>query len=225
MAVGDPYLDQAEYQTYGIPGSTDPAVVWQACVLVDLFTKRMTSGTEGTDGVVNGLWSGSYTQLFRCRPDRNTVRLPYAPATVIEAISGRYVGTRRGDYHQHLTLEQRLSTGGLGRTEFVTIDKDLCVILPNNRLEFPVNPYTGLGYTELQVTYTAGYTVIPAPVKRAVAMIVKEMPQSFDERSIAMFRDIQESKHRVTRFEPGFVPPEARQLLHNYVVRSYGTNG
>lgn len=173
------YLDPSEYGTYGLEKTVAAAWVAAASSLIEAHCRRPSLGVA------------QYVERMRLRPDRNTVRLTYLPlATVAPASSpltaarARYAVPRRGE-------ERPIGTAAIDPAHPIgdlAFDVALAFGLPNTwsalditsvdfcadtgELTLPSNPL-GFGYNEVEITYTAGFAVIPDAVKFACAQIVR----------------------------------------------------
>src|SRR5262249_27182190 len=120
-----------------------------------------------------------YEERLRLQTGRNTVRVTYlplateAPATTpIVSARGRYAVPRRGEWpFDDLSSDVALMFGLPGTWNTIdpgTID----VFAETGELTLPVNA-VGLGYSEVDLVYTAGLDAIPDAVKVACAQIVR----------------------------------------------------
>ena len=161
------YLAVSEYEAYGVDAQTPPQWVAGASSLVDAHCRRTTLNVV------------QFVERMRVTSGRNTVRLTYlplaplAPATLpLVAGRGRYALPRRGEDVYLEPLAEVAAVFGLPGT-WVTLDVTTIDFLQDiGELTFPVNVF-GLGFNEVEITYTAGLAVIPDPVKFAVAQIVR----------------------------------------------------
>ncbi len=112
-------------------------------------------------------------------PDRNTVRVTYlplatvAPATTpIVSASGRYCIPRRGEWpFDDIRLDVALMFGLPGVwTAISALSIDF--FAATGELTLPMN-IVGLWFSEVDLVYTAGLSVIPDPVKFACVQIVR----------------------------------------------------
>ena len=173
------YIDASEYGTYGLEKTVPAAWIAAASSLIEAHCRRPT------------LAVAQYVERVRLRPDRNTVRLTYLPLAAVAPASspmvaarGRYAVPRRGEERAigNHALDVAHPMGDLA------LDVALVFGLPNTwsaidatsidfcadtgELTLPSNPL-GFGYNEVEITYTAGLTVIPDAVKFACAQIVR----------------------------------------------------
>lgn len=222
MAVGDPYLASEEYEQYGLDPDTDPLLVQQACYLIDAWTNHTESADKATTGEVNGLWSGNYKEVRRLPVDRPVMRLVYRPVTAIVTVRGRIKPNRRSDENR---LHDALMLLGLPQytrpAPWVDINPTDCMFETTGRLEVPPHMIYATNFQEIEVLYTAGYEVIPAHVKQAVALLVKELPQSLWSGSTARVRSLQEGDTRMDFFgSGGYMTKDIENLLRDERVRA-----
>src|SRR5579863_1145446 len=161
------YLAPSEYKLYGLDATTPVALVAAASSLIDAHCRRATLGVA------------QYEERLRLAADRNTVRLTYIPLAVVPpavtpivSAQGRYTIPRRGDWpFDDLRLDAALMFGLPGiwtGINAAAIDFDPTT----GELTLPLN-IVGLWFSEVDVVYTAGLSVIPDPVKFACAQIVR----------------------------------------------------
>ncbi len=161
------YLMASEYETYGVDPQTPPQWVAAASSLVDAYCRRASLNVT------------QYNERLRVAAGRNTVHLTYlplaplAPATLpLVQVQGRYALPRRGEEIALEPLVEVATVFGLPGT-WSTLDATTVDFQADTgELAFPVN-VLGLGFNEVNVTYTAGLVVIPDVVKFAVAQIVR----------------------------------------------------
>jgi hypothetical protein len=172
------YLSSSEYGAYGLEATTAEAWVTAASALMDSHCRRKTLGTA------------QYTERLRVSHGRNTIRLTYLPlvpsdpsTSAVVSARARYAMPRRGE---------SLPALGLGASVFAdpefTADVALAFGLPGQwtaldpssldccsetgEVSFPLNAL-GLGFNEIEITYTAGFDPAPDSVKFACAQIVR----------------------------------------------------
>lgn len=161
------YLAPTEYVNYGLDPATPAALVSAASSLIDAHCRRATLGVN------------QYQERIRIAPDRNTIRLTYLPLTVVApaaapfvSVRGRYCIPRRGEWpFDDLRLDVALMFGLPG--VWTDIDPTQIDFDANTgELTLPLN-VVGLWFSEVETNYTAGFAVIPDPVKFACAQIVR----------------------------------------------------
>jgi hypothetical protein len=203
------YLDPTEYQLYGVDPATDPALVGAASSLIDAHCRRAT------------LALAQYEERIRMMPDRNTVHLTYLPlAPLAPATSpmvsgrGRYTIPRRGGWpFSDLRLDVALMFGlpgtwsnlDLSSIEFDAVTGE--VTLPLNLM--------GLWYSEVDLTYTAGYATIPGAVKYACAQIVRNAQATPAVNVKTGHMD----RFRMDYFTPDLLDATVRAMLAPFVAQ------
>ncbi len=206
------YLSPSEYQLYGVDTTTDPAVVGSASSLIDAHCRRATLGIS------------QYEERIRMMPDRNTVRLTYLPLTTVSPATspvvsarGRYTIPRRGEWpFDDLRLDVALMFGLPGtwtNIDPTTIDFDSAT----GELTLPLN-IVGLWFSEVDLVYTAGFSVIPDAVKYACAQIVRnaQATPAVNVKSGSVDR------MRMDYFAPDLLDATVRSLLAPYVAQKAG---
>lgn len=161
------YLSAAEYESYGLESITPPNWITAASTIMEAYCRRDTLGVA------------QYTERIRLDSDRNTVRLSYLPLAVVAPATspvcsarGRLALPRRGEWlRDDLAADIALMFGVPGT--WSDIDSSLIDFYEGTgELTLPTSAM-GLGYSELEVTYTAGVEPIPDAVKVACAQIVR----------------------------------------------------
>ena len=161
------YLQPSEYLAYGLDATTPAALVGAASTMIDSYCRRASIAVT------------QYEERIRLAEGRNTVRVSYVPlvavvpaTTAIVSARGRYSVPRRGEWPlDDLNSEVALLFGLPGTwTDITTTGID--VYADTGELTLPVNAI-GLGFSELDVVYTAGFNTIPDAVKFACAQLVR----------------------------------------------------
>lgn len=163
----DSYLAASEYETYGLDATTPAAVVAAASSMIDGHCRRAT------------LNIAQYEERLRIAPDRNTTRLTYLPLAPLPpatspliSAQGRYCIPRRGDWpFDDLRLDVALMFGLPGVWTAIDVTA-IDYFAATGELTLPLN-IVGLWFSEVDIVYTAGFAVIPDPVKFACAQIVR----------------------------------------------------
>ena len=206
------YLSPSEYQLYGIDVTTEPALVGSASSLIDAHCRRSTLGVA------------QYEERVRMMPDRNIVRLTYlplasiAPATLpIVSARGRFTIPRRGEWpFDDLRLDVALMFGLPGT--WTNIDPASIDLDPlTGELSLPLN-IVGLWFSEVDLVYTAGFSVIPDPVKYACAQIVRNA-QATPAVNVKTGRV---DRMRMDYFAPDLLDATVRSLLAPFVAQKGG---
>ena len=120
-----------------------------------------------------------YEERIRIASGRNTVRVSYVPlTTVAPAMSpivsarGRYAIPRRGEWPFDDLSSDVAMMFGLPNSWTAIDPTTIDVYADTGDLTLPVNA-VGLGFSELDVSYTAGLETFPDAVKEARAQIVR----------------------------------------------------
>jgi hypothetical protein len=206
------YLSPSEYQLYGIDTTSEPALVGASSSLIDAHCRRTT------------LALAQYEERIRMMPDRNTLRLTYLPlAAVAPATSpivsgrGRYTIPRRGEWpFDDLRLDVALMFGLPGT--WTNIDPASIDFDPSTgELTLPLN-IVGLWFSEVDLVYTAGFSVIPDAVKYACAQVVRNA-QATPAVNVKVGRV---DRMRMDYFAPDLLDASVRALLAPYVAQKAG---
>ena len=159
------YLEPSEYEQYGLEPTTSEAMVRAASALIDSLCRRPSLGVT------------QFTERVRVAPGAARARLAYLPLCAAEGAIGPIVSIRvrygaadqmAGDA---LGFDFARAFGLTGSWVDVDITKVECrdetgeIVLPLQVL--------GLDYLEAEITYTAGFAMVPDTVKLACAQLVR----------------------------------------------------
>jgi hypothetical protein len=158
------YLQPTQYESYGLAPDTTDDWITVASALINSYCRRESLSVT------------QYTERIRLTRGSQTAQLSYlplvavAPATLpFVSIQARYTQPRRGEIADEVQiLWNAFSLPG----SWITIDPTTVDWTPNGSVTLPWS-LMGLPYNEIQVTYTAGLTVLPDAVLSACALIVK----------------------------------------------------
>jgi hypothetical protein len=160
------YISDSEYERYGLEGDTPAVLVAAASTLIDSYCHRTT------------LAIAQFTERIRLVPGRNNCRLCNLPLAIAEGAQsplisarGRYAAPRRGDdpamWQTEIALVYALPGSWVdlapGAFDYFAETGEL------SWLPSPL----GFFFDEMEITYTAGFAVIPDAVKFACAQIVR----------------------------------------------------
>src|SRR6185369_6729189 len=206
------YLAPSEYEDYALEAITPAAWVGAASGIIDGYCRRPT------------LAIAQYQERLRLGAGRNSTRLTYLPLAALPPASsallglrGRYAMPRRGDWPWG-DLPADVSTAfGLPGTwsDMDPATADFC--RETGELTLPVNAL-GLGYSEIDATYTAGLETIPHEVKVACAQIVRNA-QATPALNV---RSSRVDRLQLEYFSEGLLDQTVRSLLAPYVAQKVG---
>ena len=206
------YLDPSEYQTYGLDAATPQDWVVIASSVIDAHCRRATLGVA------------QYEERLRIQAGRNTVRMTYLPLTAVApavtpivSARGRYAIPRRGEWPFDDISSDVALMFGLPGTWNAIDPAGIDVYLQTGELTLPVNA-VGLGYSEINVVYTAGLAVIPDAVKVACAQVVRNA-QSTPALNVKTGRV---DRMRLDYFSNSLVDQTVSSLLAPYVAQKVG---
>ena len=201
------YLSGEEYTRFGLEPSTADSLVSAASDLIDAHCRR------------NGFGVAEYTERFRVGRSR-TVRLTYLPlAATSGALSpivqarGRY--TRSGDWSEGAALANEVAQ--------VFATPDLWFSVPTTSLDVNIRSGEVIvcggplcpAMSDLEVTYTAGYSEVPQAVKQACAKLVKN---ALATPALNVSRQQIDSMY-VQYFADSLIDADVRQLLAPFVAQ------
>lgn len=201
------YLQPADYVTYGLSADTADAWITTASAMMEAYCRRPT------------LMSASYTERMRVPLHAQTVRLSYGPLISVDAVRARYVRPRMGDYYHDDFAYQTIFADAFAMPgEWVSVDPTtLYVSLPTGEFRFGWN-VMGLRYGEAEVTYTAGFTTVPAAVQVACAQIVRNAQATPGLNVKSSKMDTLQTQY----FSDSLIDSQVQALLRPYVAERLG---
>ena len=206
------YLVPEEFEQLGLAMSTSTAQVRAASALIDAHCGRPTLGPQ------------QYKERLRFAPGSSRVQLTYLPLAnpnegdAVLEVRARYAFPRKGEAQSPnaqfcAEVAQAFQLPG----QWVTLTAS-SYEAQSETGEFVVFPgVLGLPYTEIEVTYVAGYAVIPEAVKQACAQIVRNaqaMPATNVKRSRVEHLQIE-------YFAATLIDESVRALLAPYVATAW----
>ena len=206
------YLSPSGYETYGLEATTPAAWVLAASTVIDAHCRRVTLGVA------------QYEERLRIAAGRNTVRVTYVPlaavapaTTPIVSARGRYAIPRRGEWPFDDISSDIALMFGLPGTWNAVDAAGIDVYADSGELTLPVNA-VGLGYSEIELAYTAGLAAIPDTVKVACAQVVRNA-QSTPALNVKSGRI---DRMHLDYFADTLVDQTVRSLLAPYVAQKVG---
>jgi hypothetical protein len=156
-----PYLDPSEYESYGLTAETTGDIVQLASALLDAHCRRAT------------LLVQPYTERMRLTAGSQSVRLSYLPLAsgALSSVRVRYGRPRRGEMQPTILTQAAWAfsiPGSWSTLDISSID----VNYATGDVTFPAN-FLGVPYNEVEITYNAGFAVIPPALKTACAQVVR----------------------------------------------------
>lgn len=206
------YLQASEYVAYGVDATTPAALVGAASTMIDSYCRRASISVT------------QYEERIRLSEGRNTVRVSYVPltavapaTTAIVSARGRFAIPRRREWpFDDLNSDVALLFGLPGTWTDIT-PSGIDVYADTGELTLPVNAI-GLGFSELDVVYTAGYSVIPQAVKFACAQLVRNA-QATPALNV---RGGQLNQMQLQYFADTLLDQTVKTLLAPYVAQKVG---
>lgn len=206
------YVSPEEYQTYGLDATTPQALVASASTLIDAHCRRASLSIT------------QYQERIRMIADRNIIRLTYLPLAAsdpatspIVSVRGRYTVPRRGEVPlEDARLDIALAFGLPGT--WTDIDPaSLEFDARTGELTLPIS-VVGLWFSEVEITYTAGYSTIPDAIKYACAQVVHNAQNT----PAVNVRSSQLDRVRMDYFAPDLLDASVRSLLAPFVAQKAG---
>jgi hypothetical protein len=203
--AGNLYLTTAEFAALGLADATDPALIRVASDLVDSFCQRPS------------LLVAQYTERNRLPDNVPITRATFTPLAVPEGAATPFLlirvrhGIPRGPNAQ--TLAEMIAPFG-GPPAWVELD-------PNNvdfntetgEVWLPASLF-GSSYTEVELTYTAGYAQVPEAVKLACAQIIRNI----ESHPAANVRTALLDRLQLEYFAGSLLDDDVRRLLAPFVA-------
>jgi hypothetical protein len=158
------YLQPMQYESYGLAPDTTDDWITVASALMNSYCRRESLAVT------------QYTERIRLTRGSQTAQLTYLPLTAVSpatlpfvTVQARYTKPRRGEIANEMqVLWKAFSLPG----SWITIDPTTVDWSPDGGVTLPWS-LMGLPYNEIEVTYTAGLSVLPDAVMSACALIVK----------------------------------------------------
>jgi hypothetical protein len=199
------YLTTAEFPAFGLADSTDPAMIRVASDLVDAFCQRAS------------LLVTQYSERNRLPGGRPITRASVTPLAIAEGATSPFAVLRarpappRGPNAE--TLSEFLATLG-GPPAWLDLDPAQADYnAATGEIWLPAGLFGAL-YSEVDMTYTAGYTEPPEAVKLACAQIIRNM----ETHPASNVRTAQLDRLQLEYFAGSLLDEEARRLLAPYVA-------
>jgi hypothetical protein len=208
------YLDPSEYVAYGLTADTTDDWVAMASALIDAHCRRPS------------LLVTQYVERMRLTAGSQSVRLSYLPLSPLGAavspligVRVRYGRPRRGETGQlHNPMLAQVACafsipGSWSPLDLGNVDLNSVT----GEVTFPMN-MLGLTYNEVEVTYTAGLSIIPPAIKIACAQIVRNA-QAIPAMNVKTSKmDTLEMQY----FSGSLVDPNVQSMLAPYVAQRIG---
>jgi hypothetical protein len=202
------YLIGDDYTLYGLEATTPDSLVSAASDLIDAHCRR------------SGFGIAEYTERFRVGRSR-TVRLSWLPLIAMDESSspivqarGRYMATR-GDGSEGAALVNEVAQ--------VFATPDVWFNVPAGSLDVDLRSGEVIvcggplvpAVSDLELTYTAGYSEVPQAVKQACAKLVKN---ALATPALNVSRQQIDSMY-VQYFADSLIDADVRQLLAPFVAQ------
>ncbi len=195
------YLLATEYESYGLSADTAPAWITSASALIDAHCRRPT------------LAIAEYTE--RLRLTTNVVRVTFLPLAPLDPATNPIVKLRarygvRNLEDMFTEVAQAFALPGA----WVDLDPSQADYRPETGEIMLAANALGLAFSEVEVTYTAGFADVPEPVKAACAQIVRnaQATPALNVRSGALDR------MQLEYFSDSLLDATVRALLTPYVA-------
>jgi hypothetical protein len=202
---GNLYLTSAEFPAYALADSIDPALIRLASDLVDAFCQRAS------------LMVVQYSERNRLPGGRPMTRATFTPLAVVAPATTPFVQVRarhgipRGP--NAMTLAEMLAPFG-GPPQWVDLDRaQVEYNAATGEIWLPAGIF-GVHYTEVELTYNAGYAQVPENVKLACAQIIRNI----ESHPAANVHVAQLDRLQLEYFAGSLLDEDTRRLLTPYVA-------
>ena len=205
------YLLPAEYVQYGLTAETADDWVTMASALMEAHCRRPS------------LMVTQYVERMRLTAGAQTVRLSYRPlaamadaASALVSVRARYGQPRRGEMADSFREQIAWAfsvPGSWSALDVASVD----VNEGSGELTLPRN-FLGIGYNEVEVTYTSGLVTVPDAVKVACVQIVKnaQATPAMNVKSSRM------DTLQMQYFSGSLIDAQVQALLRPYVAERLG---
>jgi hypothetical protein len=204
------YLAPTEYVQYGLSAETTDDWVTMASALMEAHCRRPS------------LLVTQYVERLRVRSGSDSVALTYLPLagpdakSTIVSLRARYGRPRHGELGD-VFREQIASTFTVsGSWSNLNVD-DAAIDFSSGVIALPGN-FLGLSYNEIEATYLAGFSVVPAAVKVACAQIVRNAQATPAMNVKASRMDTMQMQY----FSSSLLDEQVKLLLRPYVAQRLG---
>jgi hypothetical protein len=201
------YLLPADYVAYGLTADTADAWVTTASAMIEAYCRRPS------------LMTASYTERMRIPVKAQTVRLSYGPLVSIDAIQAQYARPGFGnDFSGDFAFQTGFAAAFALPGQWVAVDPaTVYVSIPTGEFRFAWN-VMGMRYSEAEVTYTAGFTMVPAAVQVACAQIVRNAQATSGLNVKSSKMDTLQTQY----FSDSLIDSQVQALLRPYVAERLG---
>jgi hypothetical protein len=203
---GNLYLSAAEFPAYGLADSTDPALVRVARDLVDSFCRRAS------------ILIAQYEERTKLPDGRPVTRASFTPLIAAEGNESPFLSLRarhglpRGS-GSDAVLGAMLAPFG-GPPAWVELDPAAVDFhRDTGEIWLPAGLY-GAPYTEVEMTYTAGYAEPPENVKLACAQIIRNI----ESHPAPNVRSAQLDRLQLEYFAGSLLDEDTRRLLAPFIA-------
>jgi len=202
---GNLYLTTGEFTALGLADSTDPALIRIASDLVDSFCHR------------DSLLVTQYTERNRLPDGLPVTRATFTPLAIAAGAPSPFVSARarhgmpRGP--NAASLAEMIAPFG-GPPQWVDLDPlRVDYNAATGELWLPASLF-GIPYTEVELTYTAGFAEPPEGVRLACAQIIRNL----ESHPAANVRTAQMDRLQLEYYARSLLDEDVRRLLGPFVA-------
>jgi hypothetical protein len=192
------------YVEFGLTAETTDDWVTMASALMEAYCRRPS------------LLVMQYVERMRLTAGAQTARLSYRPLAALVSVRVRYGRPRRGELPDPFREQVAWAfsvPGSWNTLDVTTVD----VNQTTAELTFPLN-FLGVGYDEVEVTYTSGVAAVPDAVKVACVQIVKNAQATPGMNVKSSKMDTLQMQY----FSGSLIDPQVQMLLKPYVAERLG---
>jgi hypothetical protein len=202
---GNLYLTTAEFPAYALADSTDPALIAVASDLVDSYCQRTS------------LLVTQYTERNHLPQGASVTRVTYTPLVVPQGQQTPF-GQLRARYGRpsapNSGLFPEIIVPMSGPSQWVALDPtQVDYNAASGEVWLPAGNF-GLPWTEVELTYNAGYSTPPEAAKLACAQIIRNI----ESHPAVCVRGAQLDRLQLEYFAASLLDEDTRRLLAPFVA-------
>jgi hypothetical protein len=205
------YLLPSEYEQFGLPAETTDDWVTMASVLMENYCHRPS------------LLATQYVERTRFSANSQTAMPSYNPLVTVApnmspivGVRVRYAQPRHGELQDPFLAQVAWAfsiPGSWSDLDPSTVD----INYQTGEFSLPRN-YLGIGYNEVEITYTAGFITVPDAVKVACAQLVKNA-QATPAMNV---RSNKIDTMQMQYFSSSIIDTQIQSLLRPYLAQRIG---
>ncbi len=203
---GNLYLTTAEFTAFGLADSTDPALIRVVSDLVDAYCQR------------DSLLVAQYSDRNRLPDGLPVTRTRVTPLAMVAPATTPFISVRarhgipRGSGGL-ATLAELLAPFGGPPTWVDLTPSQVEHHAATGEVWLPASLYGGV-YTEVEITYNAGFSQVPENAKLACAQMIRNI----ESHPAASVREARLDRLKLAYFQHSLLDEDVRRLLSPFVA-------